>query len=75
MATKPDEPMLEVLKAQQANIARIATDLVLPGTTGQGDNIKLWGPAQDAVFGAARRTASVCASMIGIVMGLVPPYP
>jgi hypothetical protein len=43
------EPMYRILKAQQANIARIATDLVLPGTTGQGTNIKLWGPAPDIV--------------------------
>jgi len=42
--TQPEEPMYLILKAQQANIARIASDLVLPGTDGQGNNIKLWGP-------------------------------
>jgi hypothetical protein len=46
---KPDEPMLRILEAQQANIARIETDLVVPGTTGDGSQIRLWGPRPDVI--------------------------
>lgn len=46
---QPEEPMYLILKAQAANIARIQTDLVLPGTTGTGDQVKLWGPTPELV--------------------------
>lgn len=49
MADKPDEPLLRILKAQQANIARIDTDVLMPGTTGEGENIRLWGPQPDII--------------------------
>lgn len=44
-----DEPMYRILRAQAANIARIETDLILPGTDGQGNQIMLWGPRPDVI--------------------------
>ena len=38
---KPEEPMYQILEAQQQNIARIEPDLVLPGTSASGDQVKL----------------------------------
>lgn len=44
MAEQTMDPVFRVLNAQQRNIARIATDLILPGTDGQGNQIALHGP-------------------------------
>lgn len=49
MAVQLEEPMYQILKAQQANIARIETGLVVEGTTGTGEEVILWGPTPDLI--------------------------
>lgn len=49
MAEQLEERMYLILKAQSENLATIATDLILPGTTPFGTQIKLWGPAPDLI--------------------------
>lgn len=49
MPEQLEEPIYRILKAQQANIARIKAGLVLDGTDGAGNQIALWGPRPDLV--------------------------
>ena len=42
------EPVYRILRAQQANIARITTDIEVDGTTGR-ETVLLWGPAPNVV--------------------------
>lgn len=49
MACDLNERMYQILVAQQANIARIKADLILEGTTGNGDQILLNGPRPDLI--------------------------
>lgn len=43
------ERTFQILKAQQANIARIVPGLVVDSTTGEGDPVTLWGPSPDVI--------------------------
>lgn len=49
MARVLSEPFYRILLAQQANLARIQTGVVLEGTTGEGEQIELWGPKPDII--------------------------
>lgn len=49
MGVKLEEPMFRILRAQQANIARIATDLEVDGTDAEGNQVSLWGPRPDVI--------------------------
>lgn len=44
-----EEPMFRILTAQAKNLARMGSGVIMPGTTGQGENITLWGPAPDVI--------------------------
>jgi len=44
-----EEPIYQVLRAQQANIARIASGLVVSGTGGNGGAVTLWGATPNIV--------------------------
>lgn len=49
MPEQLEEPVYRILLAQQANIARITEGLVLEGTSGDGREIELWGPAPNLI--------------------------